>query len=107
MITINEIPSGAVDIRLQSWLSTMRLSGNPSDWAVAARIAALEAQVKAADGLATMLENCLEVMKTPDQQQCCDGRECGCMGSTVYQEAEFYARQELATFHATKEASHE
>ena len=66
------------------------------------RITALEAQVAAADGVATMLENCLEVMKTPDQRQCCDGRECGCQGSTVYDEADFYARQELAAYRAAK-----
>ena len=70
-------------------------------------LAALEAQVKAADGLATMLENCLLVMQTPDQQMCCDGRECGCQGATVYQEADHYARQELAIFRAAKGASHE
>lgn len=66
------------------------------------RIAALEAQIAAADGIATMLENVLSVMQTPDQRMCCDGRECGCQGSTVYQEAEFYARQELAAYRATK-----
>jgi hypothetical protein len=69
-----------------------------------ARITQLEAVVAAGDGLVTMLENCLELMKTPDNQQCCDGHECGCLGATVYQEAEFYARQELATYRAAKEA---
>ena len=50
MSDINKISPEVVAAHLQSWMSGMRLSGNPADWAVAGYIAALEAQVKAADG---------------------------------------------------------
>jgi len=49
---------------------------------------------------ATTIKNLLEVMATPDQRQCCDGSMCGCMGSTVYQEAEYYALQDVAAIAA-------
>lgn len=57
----------------------------------------LEAALKTAD---LTIKSLLEVMATPDMQQCCDGRMCGCMGSTIYQEAEHYARQDIALIDA-------
>lgn len=51
---------------------------------------------QAAHELLVMLQNLLEVYSKPDRQMCCDGRECGCMGSTVYDEAEHYARAAIA-----------
>ena len=55
---------------------------------------------EALENAATTIKNLLEVMATPDQQQCCDGWMCGCMGSTVYQEAEYYALQDVAAITA-------
>jgi hypothetical protein len=50
------------------------------------------------------LENLLSVYQRPDERMCCDGRECGCMGATAYQEAEHFAR---AALRALKGAEHE
>lgn len=54
---------------------------------------------------ATTIKNLVEVMATPDQQQCCDGRMCGCRGSTVYQEAEYCALQDVAAIAALLDAT--
>jgi hypothetical protein len=54
----------------------------------------------AADELAAMLENCLEVLTKEDGRLCCDGRECGCYGATKHQEAEHYAKEALAAYRA-------
>ncbi|MGQ4661309.1 hypothetical protein [Lysobacter sp. F6437] len=54
-----------------------------------------EAQVAVAE-LIEALDTLLSVYAKPDQGMCCDGRECGCMGASVYQEAEHYARAALA-----------
>jgi hypothetical protein len=51
-------------------------------------------------GAGVHIENLLSVMATPDTQMCCDGRMCGCQGATVYQEAEYFAREELRTIRA-------
>lgn len=70
----------------------------PIDWKARAEkaeseLAALRAK---AVNLAVNLQNLLSVYSQPDRRMCCDGRECGCMGSTVYDEAEHYARVSLA-----------
>jgi len=69
--------------------------------AQAATIEALRAREKAADAVAVMLENCLEVLTKEDGRLCCDGRECGCCGATKHQEAEHYANEALAAYRAT------
>lgn len=38
----------------------------------------------------------LRVVENPDQRMCCDGHECGCMGSTVGQYAAWTYRDEAA-----------
>lgn len=42
------------------------------------------------------LKELLEAYSKPDERLCCDGRDCGCMGSTVRQQAEHYARAAIA-----------
>ena len=65
---------------------------------------ALGPLLDAADALAANLENCLVVLPKEDERLCCDGRECGCYGATVHQEAEHYAKEALSTYRAAKEA---
>ena len=65
-----------------------------------ARIAALEAQV---EGMRVALEELLHAYSEPDRRLCCDGRDCGCMGSTVHQQAEHYARAALQSSETTGE----
>lgn len=50
----------------------------------------------AAHNLLVNLQNLLAVYSEPDRQLCCDGRDCGCMGATIYDEAEYYARHAIA-----------
>lgn len=52
--------------------------------------------ISAAPELLDALSNLLQVYSEPDRRLCCDGRDCGCMGSTVYQEAEHYARKAIS-----------
>jgi 23S rRNA maturation mini-RNase III len=66
--------------------------------ALEAQLAQRDAALKAADGLAVMLENCLEVLTKKDERICCDGRECGCYGATKHQEAEHYATEALSAY---------
>jgi len=33
--------------------------------------------------------------KDLDEQTCCDGRECGCMGSTIREEESFFLNKNL------------
>ena len=42
------------------------------------------------------LTDLLDVYSKPDDRLCCDGRDCGCMGATVHQQAEYYARAALS-----------
>lgn len=42
------------------------------------------------------LKDLLEAYSKPDERLCCDGRDFGCMGSTVHQQAEHYARAAIA-----------
>lgn len=51
---------------------------------------------KAAPDLLEALDNLLSVYAKPDELICCNGHECGCMGASVYQEAEHYARAAIA-----------
>lgn len=46
--------------------------------------------------LLVYLKNLLEAYSKPDERLCCDGRDCGCRGSTAYQMAEHYARAAIA-----------
>ncbi|MCZ7496302.1 hypothetical protein O8B39_17515 [Agrobacterium rhizogenes] len=52
--------------------------------------------VAAAPELLLALNELLEAYSKPDERLCCDGRDCGCMGSTVHQQAEHYARAAIA-----------
>lgn len=52
--------------------------------------------IAAAPDLLLALEELLQAYSEPDRRLCCDGRDCGCMGSTVHQQAEHYARAAMA-----------
>ncbi len=52
--------------------------------------------IAAAPELLLTLNELLEAYSKPDERLCCDGRDCGCMGSTVHQQAEHYARAAIA-----------
>ncbi|QIG68229.1 hypothetical protein EVB56_038 [Rhizobium phage RHph_Y1_10] len=52
--------------------------------------------VAAAPELLMALQDLLHAYSEPDRRLCCDGRDCGCMGSTVHQQAEHYARAAIA-----------
>lgn len=52
--------------------------------------------IAAAPDLFQALEDLLHAYSEPDRRLCCDGRDCGCMGSTVHQQAEHYARAAIA-----------
>jgi hypothetical protein len=52
--------------------------------------------IAAAPELLTSLQDVLSVYSEPDYRLCCDGRDCGCMGASVYQQAEHYARAAIA-----------
>lgn len=52
--------------------------------------------VAAAPELLLSLEELLNAYSKSDESLCCDGRDCGCMGSTVHQQAEHYARVAVA-----------
>lgn len=52
--------------------------------------------IAAAPDLLEALESLLDAYSKPDERLCCDGRECGCRGSTVYQMAEHYARAAIS-----------
>ncbi|UXS24234.1 hypothetical protein [Agrobacterium tumefaciens] len=57
----------------------------------------LELEAAAAiEDLVLSLQGLLEAYSKPDERLCCDGRDCGCMGSTVHQQAEHYARAAIA-----------
>jgi hypothetical protein len=42
------------------------------------------------------LKDLLDAYSKPDERLCCDGRDCGCMGATVHQQAEHYANAAIA-----------
>lgn len=50
----------------------------------------------AAPELLYALEDLLLVHSKPDELLCCNGRDCGCMGATAYQQAEHNARAAIA-----------
>lgn len=52
--------------------------------------------IAAAPDLLVALYELLHAYSEPDRRLCCDGRDCGCMGSTVHQQAEHYARAAIA-----------
>lgn len=52
--------------------------------------------IAAAPDLLQALGDLLQAYSEPDRRLCCDGRDCGCMGSTVHQQAEHYARLVIA-----------
>lgn len=51
--------------------------------------------IAAAPELLEVLKELLLVYSRPDERLCCDGRDCGCMGSTYRQQAEFYANRAI------------
>lgn len=59
-------------------------------------IAMYERVRAAAPDLLEALKELLATYAEPNQAICCDGRECGCMGASVYQQAEHYARAAIA-----------
>lgn len=52
--------------------------------------------IASAPDLLEALDNLLHAYSEPDRRLCCEGRDCGCMGATVHQEAEHYARKAIA-----------
>lgn len=52
--------------------------------------------IAASPDMLVALQDLLLAYSEPDQSLCCDGRDCGCMGSTVRQQAEHYARRAIA-----------
>lgn len=52
--------------------------------------------IAAAPDLLDAVKGLLQAYSKPDERLCCDGRDCGCMGSTVHQMAEHYARKAIA-----------
>ncbi len=52
--------------------------------------------IAAAPDLHEALIDMRDAYSKPDERLCCDGRDCGCMGSTVHQQAEHYARAAIA-----------
>jgi hypothetical protein len=77
------------------WAIEKRLAQVDVDPALQARIAAAEAMAEALRNAEVTIQNLINVMGTPDQQLCCNGHMCGCMGATVYQEAKYYAGKDL------------
>lgn len=58
--------------------------------------------IAAAPDLLEALSNLLSVYAKPDELICCSGHECGCMGASVYEQAEHYARAALAKARGTQ-----
>lgn len=52
--------------------------------------------IAAAPEMLEALQCMIDAYSEPDQQLCCDGQDCGCMGSTVRQLAEHCARAAIA-----------
>lgn len=80
------------------WFDTFNADDAITAWntrATDTRLSDAEAMAEALERAEVTIQNLINVMGTPDQRQCCDGRECGCMGATVYQEAEYYASKDL------------
>ena len=61
-----------------------------TNWEANARL------IAAAPDLLEALENLLDAYSKPDQRMCCIGTDCGCMGATIYDQAEHYARAAIA-----------
>ncbi len=51
--------------------------------------------IAAAPDLLDAIKDLLEAYSKPDRRLCCDGRDCGCRGATVHQQAEHYARRAI------------
>lgn len=52
--------------------------------------------IAAAPDLLEALENLLATYSEPDDQICCNGHHCGCMGATKHQQAGYYAKEAIA-----------
>lgn len=92
-------------LRLDEWLERWLATCDAHEGIVfRALIEFLRTPPQPADGgdrvgeLVRALAGLLAVYAEPDRAMCCDGRDCGCMGASTYQEAEHYARAALAKF---------
>lgn len=47
------------------------------------------------DELVATIKELLKVYNEPDESICCNGRDCGCQGASVRQQAEHYASETL------------
>lgn len=56
----------------------------------------LARRVIAADKLAAELRNLLAAYAEPERQICCSGSNCGCRGSSTWQQAEHFARESIS-----------
>lgn len=52
--------------------------------------------IAAAPDLLEALENLIDAYSRPDDRICCSGAGCGCMGATLHQQAEHYAKAAIA-----------
>lgn len=52
--------------------------------------------IAAAPDLLEALENLLDTLSEPDEQICCSGHHCGCLGATKHQQAGYYAKEAIA-----------
>lgn len=81
--------SGDKEYRLSPILNTDTTEGTPWGDRVDRANAHL---IAAAPDLLEALEGMIDAYKRPYEVLCCNGLECGCRGSTVYDLAEHHAR---------------
>lgn len=67
----------------------------PDMWKQQANAAHIVKCVNLHDELVGTIKELLKVYNEPDEAICCNGRDCGCHGASVRQQAEHYAREAL------------